>query len=125
MDQINQTSALHGGRILKLVILGGIMGCILSLIAKYSPPVHSASGIVGAIIALVMGVFYGKEAEKYGVAAGGAAIVGAGSAFIGILLGWLLQDQPGQVLAFGTMGGLVAGALGGLSAHAMKRRKAN
>lgn len=123
MDQINQAGASHGGRIVKLVILGGILGCILSVIAKYSPPVHSASGIVGAIIALIMGALFGKAADKYGVAAGGAAVVGAGSAFIGILLAWLLQDQPGQVLAFGTMGGLVAGTVGGLAAHALTRRK--
>jgi membrane associated rhomboid family serine protease len=49
--------------------------------------------------------------------------VGGLSALIGIFVGWLLKDQPGSVLAFGTLGGFVAGAVGGLIMHAIARRR--
>jgi MFS family permease len=105
-------------------MVGGTLGCILSLIAKYVPPVHSASGEAGALIALIMGAVFGIAADRYGRAAIGAAVVGGSSALIGILLAFLLKDQPAQMLAFGTLGGVVAGTVGGLSAHAFAKRKA-
>jgi hypothetical protein len=125
MDERDQMiSRPAAGRIVKLVIVGGILGCILSLMAKYVHPVHAASGAVGALIALIMGAVFGSDAERYGRAAAGAAIVGGGSALIGILLAFLLKDQPARVLAFGTLGGVVAGTVGGLAMHAFAKRKA-
>ena len=123
MTQTNPNDGGHGGRIIKLVVAGGVAGCVLSLISKYVPAAHPAAGPGGAAIALIAGALFGRLAESWGWAAGGSALVGGLSALIGIFVGWLLKDQPGSELAIGTLGGLVAGAVGGLIMHAIARRR--
>lgn len=124
MTQTNPNNGGHGGRIVKLVIAGGVAGVVLSLIAKYVPAAHPAAGPLGTAIALIVGALFGRLAVSWGWAAGGSALVGGLSAFIGIFVAWLLKDQPGSVLAFGTLGGFVAGAVGGSIMHAIARRRA-
>ena len=121
---MTQENPNHGSRIAKLIITGGMAGCVLSLISKYLPAVHSAAGPVGTAIAFIVGALFGRLAESWGWAAGGSAIVGGLSALICIFVGWLLNDQPASVLAFGTLGGFVAGTVGGLIMHAIARRRA-
>lgn len=124
VTQTNPNNGGHGGRIVKLVIAGGIAGCVLSLISKYAPAAHPAAGPVGTAIAFVVGALFGRLAGSWGWAAGGSAIVGGLSALIGIFVGWLLKDQPASVLAFGTLGGFIAGAVGGLIMHGIGQRRA-
>lgn len=124
MAQTNPNSGGHGGRIVKLIIVGGIAGCVLSLISKYVPAAHPAAGPVGTAIAFIVGALFGRLAGSWGWAAGGSAIVGGLSALIGIFVGWLLKDQPGSVLAFGTLGGVISGMVGGLIMHGIMRRRA-
>ena len=123
MTQTNPNDRGHGGRIVKLVIAGGVAGCVLSLLSKYVPAAHPVAGPGGAAIALIAGALFGRLAGSWGWAAGGAALVGGLSALIGIFVGWLLNVQPGSVLLFGTLGGFVAGTVGGLIMHAIARRR--
>jgi hypothetical protein len=109
---------------LKLISLGGALGIVLAIVSHYSAAILSASGPIGAFIALVFGSLYGLVyAESYGQAARGGALTGFGSAFTGILLAFILGDQPLLVLVGGSIGGAVAGALGGLLSCALSRRR--
>jgi hypothetical protein len=116
--------AFSPARVGTLVVVGGILGIALSLVAHFSLSVHSLSGPGGAFIALVMGLTYGAISPgPTGRAALGGALTGAGSAFAGILLGFLLHDQPWIMLGAGSLGGAVAGMIGALVGRRIQWRR--
>jgi hypothetical protein len=110
--------------IAKLITIGGALGVVLAIVGHYSPVVLSASGPVGALIALVFSSLFGFfYAESYSQSAQGGALTGFGCAFIGILFGFILGDQPVVVLIGGSIGGAVAGTIGGLISCTLARRR--
>jgi hypothetical protein len=109
---------------LKLMVIGGALGILLAVVSHYSAAILSASGPIGAFIALIFGSLYGfLYAASYGEAAKGGALTGFGSAFTGILFAFILGDQPLLTLVGGSIGGAVAGAIGGLLSWALSRRR--
>jgi hypothetical protein len=70
------------------------------------------------------GVLAGRSdpAGSWSPAAGRGAIAGGVSAFIGILVSYLLGDVPAQVLGFGTVASTVTGAIGGLIGRSFSKR---
>jgi hypothetical protein len=111
-------------RVLKLIVIGGALGIVLAIVSHYSTAILSASGPIGAFIALTFGSLYGfLYAQSYGRAAQGGALTGFGCAFTGILFAFILGNQPLLVLVGGSIGGAVAGAIGGLLSCAFSRRR--
>jgi hypothetical protein len=66
------------------------------------------SGIAGLLFALWSGQ------KTTGALAGGGVVAGGVSAFLGILVSYLLGDVPASVLGLGTAGSAVTGAIGGM-----------
>jgi hypothetical protein len=106
--------------IAKLIAAGGALGLLVSVAAHMSAALLKFAGPMGAIVSLVFGLLYGRGMRQpYGRSALGGALTGAGCAFVGILLGVLLGDQPVLMLAGGTVGGAIAGAIGGSVGRAL------
>ena len=80
--------------------------------------------IGGMALSAIAGFVYGREASGFGGAAIGGAVAGAGCALIAIALSVLLGDTKPVILAVGTSGSAIAGALGGLLGKALSGRRA-
>lgn len=105
----------------KLIAGGGALGVLLSLASHSFADLLKVAGPLGTLIALVFGALYGGQArQRFAGSAAGGALTGAGCGGLGILAGWLLGDQAAFVLAAGTVGSAVAGALGGLVGRALR-----
>jgi hypothetical protein len=117
-------SAFSPTRAGKLIAVGGTLGIVLSVAAHLSSSVHNVSGPAGALVAFIFGLIYGaiSSGPTTRVALGGA-LTGAGSAFVGILTGFLLHDQPGMLLGAGSIGGAVAGAIAALAGRFIRSRR--
>jgi hypothetical protein len=108
-------------RIVKWAAIGGAVGILVSIIGHHSPGMLRASTPLGAIVALIVGFAYGRNAEGgYPKAAGGGALVGALAANLGILVGLLYGDQSLAAL-LGIVGGGIAGGVGAAIAQALAR----
>ena len=93
------------------------LGMVLSGHTNSSIAQLFAEGGMG--ISLVAGLLYGKLAHQGSAAsyAVGGLIAGGVCALLGILVSFYLGDVPAMILAVGTAGSAVAGALGGWAAR--------
>ena len=77
--------------------------------------------IGGMLISLVVGLAYARQArEGWGPSLAGGAIAGGVCAVIAIAASVALGDTPAAVLAFGTLGSVVAGLVGAAVAKAIR-----
>jgi uncharacterized membrane protein YjjB (DUF3815 family) len=108
-------------------LIGTALQLLMVVVGHFSPTVAQTFAALGMGISGVAGVLAGRgvPATSWGSAAGRGAIAGGVSAFIGILVSYLLGDVPAQVLGFGTAASTVSGALGGLIGRSLSKRPIN
>ena len=97
-------------------LVGTLLQIVMVVAGHSSPAIKGLFAFGGMGLSLIAGVLYSRlarPAKKGGGGLGGLA-AGAISAFIGILVSYLLGDVPGLLLVFGTLGSAVTGAIGGL-----------
>src|SRR4051794_38105977 len=97
-------------------VIGTALQLLMVIAGHFSPSVAQLFAPIGMGISGVAGVLAGRGETPvpFAAAAGRGAIAGGVSAFIGILVSYLLGDVPAQVLGFGTAASTVTGAIGGL-----------
>jgi hypothetical protein len=102
--------------LVKSTAIGTVLQVLMVVAGHYSPAVSGMFAAGGMGISGVAGLLYtvlGGKSTPLG-AAGGGAVAGGVSAFLGILVSYLLGDVPAGVLGFGTAGSAVTGAIGGV-----------
>jgi hypothetical protein len=91
----------------------------------YSPAIAQWFAIGGMGLSLLAGIALAwRSGDSLAGAALGGALVGAECAFVGIAVSLLLGDVEPMLLAFGTLGSAVAGAIGGALARLLSGRTA-
>ena len=100
---------------LAMVIAGHLNPSVANL---FAPGGMTISAVAGALAALA------SRPASLGSAAGRGAAAGGISAFVGILVSYLLGDVSPAVLGFGTASSAVTGALGGLVGKVLSARAA-
>lgn len=101
--------------------VGTLLQTAMVLIGHWVTAVANVFGPLGVAISLVVGLLWARsEAERYGEAALGGAIVGGACALIGIAVSYLMGDVTAVILAFGTASSAVTGALGGLAGRKLR-----
>ncbi|MEO7457962.1 MAG: hypothetical protein ABIY52_17025 [Gemmatimonadaceae bacterium] len=109
----------------RAAIQGTIVGTVLQVamvVAGHSmPTVAEQFAPVGMAISLVAGLVYSRIAEDRGLRslALGGLIAGGLCALIGIVVSYLLGDVPAAIIALGTCGSAVTGAIGGAAGKLM------
>jgi hypothetical protein len=102
--------------LLKAIVIGTVLQVAMVVAGHYTPAIADRFAVGGITISAVAGLLFSRwsGSKSAGAAAGGGVIAGAVSAFLGILVSYLLGDVPPSVLGFGTAGSAVSGAIGGL-----------
>ena len=105
-------------------LIGTALQLLMVITGHFSPAVAALFASMGMGISGVAGVLAGRTgpSASWGSAAGRGAIAGGVSAFVGILVSYLLGDVPAPVLGFGTAASTVTGAIGGLIGRTLARR---
>ena len=102
-----------------------VVGLILQLamvgVGHAVPSLRAMWGPLGTLISLVVGVWAGWQVATTGGAAIWGAIAGGLGALIGIALALILGDVPVSLLVVGTAGSTVAGLVGGVVTHMVRR----
>lgn len=111
-------------RALTLATVAGTVLQLAMVIAGHSNKSIAALFAVGGMgISLVAGLLYALSSKGGSASslAGGGLVAGGVCALIGIAVSFLLGDVPALILAVGTAGSAVAGAIGGLAGKAFVR----
>lgn len=97
-------------------VAGTVLQLAMVVSGHYAPAVATLFAAAGMSISAIAGLVYSLLAKPAGL--GGAAVGGAAaggiSAFLGILVSYLLGDVDPAVLGFGSAGSAVTGLLGGV-----------
>jgi hypothetical protein len=109
---------------MRATVVGVILQLAMVGIGHAVPPLRAMWGPVGTLISLVVGVWAGSHVATTGSAAIWGAIAGGLGALIGIALAVVLGDVPMSLLVLGTGGSIVAGVVGGVVTHMLRRRSA-
>jgi hypothetical protein len=119
-----ETSGRWGSSVTLPTLIGTALQLLMVVAGHFSPAVAHTFATLGMAISGVAGVLAGRggPAASWTAAAGRGAIAGGVSAFIGILVSYLLGDVPAPVLGFGTAASTVTGAIGGLIGRSLSRR---
>ncbi len=107
-------TALAAGTLLQLAMV---------LIGHTAPAVANMFAVGGMTISLLAGVLFAVLARPAGVGAAmtGGFVAGGVCALIGILVSYFMGDVAAPVIAFGTLGSAIAGAIGGCLASLLAR----
>ena len=109
--------ASSGNAMTKWVLIGAVLQLIMVISGHYNEFIaQNVFALGGMTISLIAGAGYGASASSRGAAAGGGALVGALCAIVGIAVSVALGDTQTLILAVGTVGSAVTGAIGGLAA---------
>jgi hypothetical protein len=103
------------GSPLKLaMIIGTVLQVAMVLAGHWVLFIKAEFAAGGMAISLLAGVLYGylaRAPRARSVPRG--AIVGGGSALLGIVVSWALGDVPPLILVVGTLSSAIGGAIGG------------
>jgi hypothetical protein len=112
--------------VLTPTLIGTGLQLLMVVAGHYSPAVAQLFAGGGMGISALAGLLasLGGRPASLASAAGRGAIAGGVCAFVGILVSHLLGDVPAAVLAFGTAGSAVTGAIGGLIGKVLSARAA-
>jgi len=106
---------INRSALLIAVTAGTVLQLTMIVIGHFSPWVANLFMFGGLGISAIAGALYASRAAGgFGGSAAGGAIAGGVCALIGIAASFALGDVPAAVLAFGTLGSTVAGAMGGI-----------
>jgi hypothetical protein len=116
-----ETIRRPAGSVATPALIGTGLQLLMVISGHFSSAVAQTFAALGMGISGVAGVLAGRSdpAASWGASAGRGAIAGGASAFIGILVSYLLGDVPAQVLGFGTAAS--TGAIGGLIGRSLAR----
>ena len=108
------------------ILIGTGLQLLMVIAGHYSPAIAQMFAPGGMGISALAGVLaaLATRPASLGSAATRGAIAGGVSAFVGILVSFLLGDVPAAVLGFGTASSAVTGALGGLVGKLLSARAA-
>ena len=97
-------------------VAGTLLQLAMVVSGHYAPAIANLFAAGGMSISAIAGLVYSMLAKPAGIgaAAGGGAVAGGVSAFLGILVSYFLGDVDAAVLGFGTAGSAVTGLLGGV-----------
>jgi hypothetical protein len=97
-------------------LLGTVLQLAMIVAGHFSPWVAMNVFMIGGMtISAIAGLLYARAAARgYPRGAAGGAIAGGLCAIIGIAASVALGDTPAMILAFGTLGSTIAGAMGGV-----------
>ncbi len=97
-------------------VAGTLLQLAMVVSGHYAPAVANLFAAGGMSISAIAGLLYAVLARPAGAgaAAAGGAAAGGISAFLGILVSYLLGDVPAAVVGFGTAGSAVTGLVGGV-----------
>jgi hypothetical protein len=108
--------------LVRATLAGTVLQVIMVVAGHYSVFVAQHVFMFGGMaISALAGLLCGRAAPGYGGAALGGAIAGGACALIGIAVSVVLGDTAAMILAVGTLGSAVTGALGGLLGRAVAR----
>jgi hypothetical protein len=112
--------------LVKSTVVGTILQLIMVLAGHYSPAVANQFATGGLVISALAGVLFSvwRRPASGTAAAAGGVIAGGVSAFLGILVSYLLGELQPSVLVFGTAGSIVSGAMGGVLGKLFGRKAA-
>ncbi len=105
-------------------LIGTGLQLLMVIAGHFSPTVAQGFAAGGMAISAVAGLLAGRSGPpaSFGMAAGHGAVAGGVCAFVGILMSYLLGDVTAAVLAFGTAGSAMAGAIGGVVGRKLTAR---
>lgn len=97
------------------IVIGTVLQLIMVLVGHTQPAVAHLFAVGGTGISFVAGLVYTLQARggTIGTNVLGGLVAGALCALIGIIVSYALKDVDAAVLAFGTGGSAVTGAIGG------------
>jgi hypothetical protein len=106
-------------------MVGTLLQLAMVVSGHYAPAVANLFAAGGMSISAVAGLVYSVLARPAGIgaAAGGGAVAGGISAFLGILVSYFLGDVAAAVLGFGTAGSALTGLLGGVVGRVLAGRR--
>ena len=114
---------LNNKALMTATVTGTAVQLLMVIAGHWLPAVAAVFGPLGTLISVGAGVMYARRsAQRPGAAAVGGLISGGVCALIGILVSFGLGDVTAPVLAFGTAGSAVAGAVGAVITGALRRR---
>jgi hypothetical protein len=110
------TKVMPWGRgLVRATLIGTVLQLAVVVTGHYDQRVAQVFGLIGPLLSLLAGFLAGRWSA--GLGKGGAAVsglvAGAACALLGILESYSLGDVPTWVIAVGTLGDGVTGAIGG------------
>jgi hypothetical protein len=110
------TNVMPWGRgLVRATLIGTVLQLAMVVAGHYDATVAKLFAVMGMLLSLVAGFLAGRWSAglgKVGAAVSGL-VAGAACAFIGILESFYLGDVTAWVIAIGTFGDGVTGAIGG------------
>ncbi len=101
--------------LVKSTVVGTILQLAMVIAGHYSPAIANQFPAAGMTISGIAGLLFALwTRQKATSAAAGGVVAGGVSAFLGILVSYLLGDVPASVLGIGTAGSVITGAIGGV-----------
>jgi hypothetical protein len=101
--------------LVRATLIGTVLQLALVVTGHYEKSIAPLFGLLGPLLSLVAGFLAGRWSA--GLGRGGAAVsglvAGAACALLGTLESFSLGDVPAWVIAIGTFGDGVTGAIGG------------
>ena len=118
-----EASRHSAGSIATPTLVGTGLQLLMVIAGHFSPAVAQTFAAGGMGISALAGVLAARNdpAFSWRLSAGRGAMAGGISAFVGILVSYLLGDVPAQVLGFGTAASTITGAIGGLIGRSLAR----
>lgn len=106
-------------------VIGATLQLVMVLVGHWVAAIAGVFGILGTLIALLVGFLFAREAGGgLGGALTGGALAAGISALVGVAVSFSLGDVGAPVIGIAAGSGLVAGAVGGVLSHATSGRRA-
>ena len=118
------TNSVGTGRALfRATLIGTVLQLAMVVSGHYDRSIAQGFAVGGLLLSLLAGFLFGRAAgiSSKGAAAVGGLIAGGVCALIGIVESFYLGDVPAAVIAFGTAGSAVTGAIGGVLGKLTRR----
>jgi hypothetical protein len=105
--------------LLSATLIGTALQLAMVISGHYNSGIANLFAVLGVTISLVAGLLFAVWAKRptLGSSAWGGLLAGGICALLGILVSYFLGDVPATILAFGTLGSAVMGAIGGAGGH--------
>ena len=113
---------LNNKSLMTATVAGTVAQLLMVVVGHWVPAVAAVFGPLGTLISLAAGVLYARlSAGRVGASAVGGLISGGVCALLGILVSFGLGDVTAPILALGTAGSAVAGAVGAVITAAVRK----